>query len=536
MLMLSNMKVSTKLSSLIIISVIGFIVLLLISEAALKKNLLYEKEMRLNSVIDATLSQIEYIKKHYPEEKAKEKAKELIEATHYDGDGYLFAVNSNRIILAHGLSAKRVGNQVGSTDKNSPGYIWFKIIKTGQQPKGGTVIYDWTDPKGNVSQKMSFVKSVPSWGWVLGTGILLQDINDEMTSQSIKMGLATLAIVVIMVFLGYFITKAVTRPLSSINEAMNKISKGDLTASIFIHGKDDIGSVAEHINQSISSVREALHESSHSANSLSTAANRIAASAEETSQAVTSQRDQLNQLATAMNEMSATVSEVADHAESTAQDTLEATNQVGTGNQDVASSVDSIKALSKELEIAVDQVNKLKEGVMQISDVTNVISGISEQTNLLALNAAIEAARAGEQGRGFAVVADEVRNLASRTSQSTEEIQSTITQLQQLAVSSADTMQRSQDLAYESVQCAESCGTDLGSIVDHIQHVSDKSAQIATAAEEQSMVAEEMNRNVSGINDSALEMSQAATHLAEESENLADMSRQLNDKLSEFKL
>ena len=160
---------------------------------------------------------------------------------------------------------------------------------------------------------------------------------------------------------------------------------------------------------------------------------------------------------------------------------------------------------------------------------------VNNQMNVLR-DAAIEAARAGEQGRGFAVVADEVRNLASRTNTSTEEIQSTINMLQELALGTASTMQKSQDLAYTSVNCAESCGKDLSTIVNHIQHVSDRATQIATAAEEQSAVAEDMNRNVASINDAALEMSQSANHLASESETLADMSRQLDQKLSIFKL
>ena len=249
-----------------------------------------------------------------------------------------------------------------------------------------------------------------------------------------------------------------------------------------------------------------------------------------------SQRDQLSQLATAMNQMTATVADVAGHAEDTARDTLDASKEANLGDKDVHSSVDSIRALSVELGVATDQVNKLKEGVMQISEVTSVISGISEQTNLLALNAAIEAARAGDQGRGFAVVADEVRTLASRTHHSTDEIQTMINRLQQLAVSTASAMQKSQALAANSVATAENAGSDLSLIVNHIQHVSDKATQIATAAEEQSAVAEEMNRNVSGINDAALEMSQAATYLAEESEKLADLSRQLDQKLTAFKL
>ena len=195
-----------------------------------------------------------------------------------------------------------------------------------------------------------------------------------------------------------------------------------------------------------------------------------------------------------------------------------------------------IQALATEVDQATSQVNQLKEGVMQISEVTAVISAISEQTNLLALNAAIEAARAGEQGRGFAVVADEVRQLASRTRHSTEEIQGTITQLQQRAVTAANAMDASRKLAESSVNQSEKAGQDLSLIVNHIQHVSDMATQIATAAEQQSMVAEDMNRNVSGINDSALEMSQAASQLAQESELLAGLSRSLDERLAVFKL
>jgi len=317
---------------------------------------------------------------------------------------------------------------------------------------------------------------------------------------------------------------------------MQQVAAGDLVISIPVHGKDEMGVVAACTNQGLDAIRHALIEASQGARNVADAALRIASSAEETNQAVNSQRDQLSQLATAMNEMSATIADVAGHAENTARDTQEATSEAGLGNRDVHASVNGIQALATEVEQATQQVNQLKEGVMQISEVTAVISAISEQTNLLALNAAIEAARAGEQGRGFAVVADEVRQLASRTRQSTEEIQSTIAQLQQRAVTAASAMDASRKLAESSVSQSEKAGQDLSLIVNHIQHVSDMAIQIATAAEQQSVVAEDMNRNVSGINDSAQEMSQSATYLAKESELLADLSRSLDERLSVFKL
>lgn len=536
MLKLENIKVSYKLTAIIAVAIVGLLSLLFIATSALRSNLVVEREARLNAVIDTLLSQISHLQKTLPEDEAKSQAKILINNTRFDSNNYLFAIDESRYTIAHPIRTDLVGKQMGSPGKDTQGEFWFTMVELGKNGQQGTLRYPWQTNSGTPAEKLSAVHGFAPWHWIIGSGMLINDIEEAINKQILKMGGATLAVVFVMATLGVVISRAIIMPLESIKEVMKKVASGDLTAQVPVMGEDEIGIVACRINDSVSAVRLALTESVTSANLLAEAAIRIASSAEETSQAVTSQRDQLSQLATAMNEMSATVADVAGHAEETARDTLDASKEAGLGDKDVHSSVDSIKALSKELEVATEQVHKLKEGVMQISEVTTVISGISEQTNLLALNAAIEAARAGEQGRGFAVVADEVRNLASRTHHSTDQIQTTINRLQQLAVSTSNAMQKSQDLAYNSVERAENAGSDLSLIVSHIQHVSDKAIQIATAAEEQSAVAEEMNRNVSGINDSALEMSQSANYLAEESETLAALSRQLDERMKSFKL
>lgn len=533
MLNLSNTKVSVKLALIICVGVIGFITLLLIAESALKRNLIHEKQARLNAVVNSAISQLDYLHQTLPKEQVMSQAAALLSAIRFDGNNYLYAVDRQRHLLVH-PDKSLIGQQMGNPNSNSRDHFWYKVVEIGQ--KGGTLEYPWENAQGKPTDKLAYVNSASSLGWIIGAGMLTEEIDAEINQQFIQMGLITLAISAIMALAGYVISRSIVVPLSAIQNAMDKVATGDLTAEIPLFGTDEIGTVALKTKTSLAAIRLALSESVKSSRELADAASRIASSAEETSTAVMSQRDQLGQLATAMNQMSATVTEVAGHAESTAQDTVEASTEAGMGNKDVIASVTSIKSLVTELDIASNQVEKLKEGVMQISEVTSVISGISEQTNLLALNAAIEAARAGDQGRGFAVVADEVRNLAGRTNQSTEEIQNTINRLQSLAVGTSEVMKRSQELAYNSVSQAESCGADLDSIVGHINHVSDKVTQIATAAEEQSVVAEDMNRNVAGINDSALEMSQAANHLASESETLADMSRQLDDKLAQFKL
>ncbi|AUV17486.1 methyl-accepting chemotaxis protein [Aeromonas caviae] len=533
MFKLGDIAVSRKLMLLLSLALVGFIALLLISASALHRNLMSEREARLQAVLDLAMSRIQALAATLPPEQAKAQAKAMLDSMRFDGDNYLFVLDEDRRVVVHPAKPELVGQQMGNNPAESH---WQHMVDLGKGGHQGRLEYQWVSPSGEAAQKMSLVTGYQPWGWILGSGVLLQDIEATMWSQYEWMGGATLLVILLMGLLGLAISRSIVNPLAEINKALARVAAGDLVVSIPVLGRDELGAVASSTNQGLDAIRRALLEASLGARNVADAALRIAASAEQTNQAVNSQRDQLAQLATAMNEMSATIADVAGHAENTARDTQDATSEAGLGNQDVHASVHGIQALATEVDQATSQVNQLKEGVMQISEVTAVISAISEQTNLLALNAAIEAARAGEQGRGFAVVADEVRQLASRTRHSTEEIQSTITQLQQRAVTAANAMDASRKLAESSVNQSEKAGQDLSLIVNHIQHVSDMATQIATAAEQQSMVAEDMNRNVSGINDSALEMSQAASQLAQESELLAGLSRSLDERLAVFKL
>ena len=533
MFKLGDIAVSRKLMLLLSLALVGFIALLLISASALHRNLMSEREARLQAVLDLAMSRIQALAATLPPEQAKAQAKAMLDSMRFDGDNYLFVLDEDRRVVVHPAKPELVGQQMGNNPAESH---WQHMVDLGKGGHQGRLEYQWVSPSGEAAQKMSLVTGYQPWGWILGSGVLLQDIEATMWSQYEWMGGATLLVILLMGLLGLAISRSIVNPLAEINKAMARVAAGDLVVSIPVLGRDELGAVASSTNQGLDAIRRALLEASQGARNVADAALRIAASAEQTNQAVNNQRDQLAQLATAMNEMSATISDVAGHAENTARDTQDATSEAGLGNQDVHASVHGIQALATEVEQATHQVNRLKEGVMQIGEVTAVISAISDQTNLLALNAAIEAARAGEQGRGFAVVADEVRQLASRTRHSTEEIQSTITQLQQRAVTAASAMDASRKLAESSVGQSEKAGQDLSLIVNHIQHVSDMATQIATAAEQQSMVAEEMNRNVSGINDSALEMSQAASQLAQESELLAGLSRSLDERLAVFRL
>ncbi|MGL4792653.1 MAG: methyl-accepting chemotaxis protein, partial [Aeromonas jandaei] len=409
MFKLGDITVSRKLILLLTVAFVGFVSLLLISANALQRNLMSEREARLNAVLGQAMSQIQFLASTLPAEQAQQEARKLLTNMRFDGNNYLFVIDESRKMLVHPIRPELVGQTMGEGSGATAGQFWFQMVDIARGGKQGTLQYIWTGPSGETADKLSMVSGYQPWGWILGTGMLLQDIHQTIWAQYMKMGSATAIVIVLMGLLGWRITHSIVSPLNQINHAMQRVARGDLVVTIPVQGKDELGMVASCTNQSLDAIRHALLEASQGARNVADAALRIAASAEQTNQAVTNQRDQLAQLATAMNEMSTTISDVAGHAENTARDTQEATGEAGLGNRDVHASVNGIKALASEVEQATQQVNQLKEGVMQIGEVTAVISAISDQTNLLALNAAIEAARAGEQGRGFAVVADEVR-------------------------------------------------------------------------------------------------------------------------------
>jgi methyl-accepting chemotaxis protein len=257
---------------------------------------------------------------------------------------------------------------------------------------------------------------------------------------------------------------------------------------------------------------------------------------EETKRDTLQQQSETSQVVTAMNEMTATVQEVARHATEAAAAASNADHASVDGKKVVLSTMNAIEALSSEVHSAANVISQLEKDSENIGTVLDVIKGIAEQTNLLALNAAIEAARAGEQGRGFAVVADEVRTLASRTQQSTQEIQTMIENLQVGAQSAVKVMDESRAKAEDSVSQAAKAGGSLEEITHSVSQINDMNTQIATAAEEQSAVAEEINRNIVNISEIVDRTADGANQTSIASEELASLAAQLQQLVNQFKV
>jgi methyl-accepting chemotaxis protein len=318
--------------------------------------------------------------------------------------------------------------------------------------------------------------------------------------------------------------------------AIQNIKQGDLTQKVAISGKSDFSWMAFELNSARKNIAGLVHTLIGGVTQLQQATNNMASVSKETVAGVLNQQAETAQVATAMNEMAASVQEVARTAAGAAEAARNADNEANAGKQVVNETISSIDSLAGEVEKAAQTLNNLENDINNIGAIVDVIRGITEQTNLLALNAAIEAARAGEHGRGFAVVADEVRTLAARTQTSTIEIEEMVERLQQGAQVAVSVMNDGRERAQTSVEKAASAGEALDSITQMISAMDEMSAQISNAANEQSAVAEDINRGIVNISQVAEHTAEGAHETEEAVAAMTTLSSQLQEASSKFKV
>lgn len=360
--------------------------------------------------------------------------------------------------------------------------------------------------------------------------------SDPSTTHGLSLLLALLVLFTALVsrYLGMYWLMGQIR---SLEVKLKKVALGDFSDKLQYNVSDnEVGRMHKAYNAMIEQVGSMVKNASKLSESVSKNTLQLTEAANKSESQVSQQTREIEHVATAMNEMSSTISTVAGHATSTAESAHSATGDAARGKDVVAQSVENISKMSKRLKGAVDVVQQLEEDSQEIGKVLTVITGIAEQTNLLALNAAIEAARAGEQGRGFAVVADEVRTLAQRTQESTEEIQRIIERLQAQTEKAVDVMERSSSAATESVEQIHSATTALENISNAINSINEMASLIATASQQQSDVAIDIDKNISSIADSANDTTSTARGVREVAQSINRNATELNELMLKFKV
>ncbi len=360
--------------------------------------------------------------------------------------------------------------------------------------------------------------------------------NGAMLSNEIT-GFLLVTALLIFVLLYFIYKKTIGKKLGQLATALQEIAEGDgdLTRRLDESRKDELGEVAHWFNLFVGKLQHLMGDIKGSTDSLTGSARQLSQIAEKSNAEITEQQMQTDQLATAINEMAAAVQEVANNTKQAATTADKANQEASNGRSIVNGNIDAMDNLANEIQKASAVIHQLQSESNEIGGVLDVIKGIAEQTNLLALNAAIEAARAGEQGRGFAVVADEVRTLASRTQESTQEIQNMIERLQSRAQEAVKVMNENQAQSQAGVENASRVNDSLQNINTAIEEISDLNTQIASAANEQSHVAEEVNRNIQQISQCTDAAVGGSEQVARASEDLTRLATQLHDLADRFK-
>lgn len=391
-------------------------------------------------------------------------------------------------------------------------------------------LYNAIDPiSGKVSELIDLQIKIAGQEKDAVNGIYQSSISIFITLAGIAM--------LISIVIGLWVNRSVMNPIRDIVENLKTIRQdSDLTVKFKTFNDDELGQISTSLTQVIEHLRGILHSIAEAANTVNSSATELSSFTQAANKRMQQQQAETEQTATAMNEMTATVAEVAQSAAAAADSAKDADSYAANGNHIVMQSITSMSQLSEQIQKTAQVIGFLSNESQNIGRVLDVIKSIAEQTNLLALNAAIEAARAGEQGRGFAVVADEVRTLAQRTQKSTQEIEAMIATLQQGVKEAVNAMEVGINQVDDANDKANQAGQALKEIVASVDNITELNTHIATAAEEQSSVAESINRSIIAISDIAEHSTNSALELSESVLNLTKLANSMRNQVSAFRL
>jgi methyl-accepting chemotaxis protein len=481
---------------------------------------------------------------------SRDQAIVILSKIKFGKDGYFFAHDSDVVRLFRGDSPVDVGKSLADRRDPNGVYINRELVNVA---KNNSYYVNYSSPLPSddtiLVPKMAYSYYLPKWDMALGTAINLDGVEAQIAQvqgeideriSTIITSIMVIAAVLLVIFgiVGVVLSNTFLRPLQQIKDNLDDIAagEGDLTRRLPINGDDELGQLAGSFNRFVEKVHGLVRQIVGMTGQLTELVGQVSTQAQRSEEAMERQRHETDQVATAINEMSAAAHEVAQSAQGAAEAAQKTDTEGQAAKQVVDGSIERIHTLVQDIRDSGVSLDTLQKDVSSIVSVLDVIRSIAEQTNLLALNAAIEAARAGEAGRGFAVVADEVRALASRTQQSTQEIQGMIDRLQKGTQDAVTAMRRSSDAGDVTSEQANRAGTSLDAIAQLIGTINAMNAQIASAAEEQTAVAEEINRSVHKIAVAVDSVADETQQGAQTARNLAALGERLGALVRQFRI
>lgn len=517
-----------------------------------RQRLLNDAKTTLKSYVEVAMTAIKplYDAAQPGDEAARAQVIKLLSNITYGTDGYFFGYDSQTVRLFKGNSPEGVGKNFQDNRDPNGVYTNRELVRVA---KDGSHYAQYSSSlPGNehvLVPKLGYTEYLPKWDMVIGTVVNLDGIEAQVAEveasvkermQGMILSIVAITFVVLLVIavIGMLVANTILRPLHLMKANLDDIAagEGDLTHRLAITSQDELGDLARSFNRFVDKIHAMVRQITDMTFQLTTLVGQVSDQAHRSEQAMERQRHETDQVATAINEMSSAAQEVARSAQGASVAAQKTDEEGQVAKRVVDGSIQQIHALVSDIRSSGSSLDSLQQDVTSIVSVLGVIRSIADQTNLLALNAAIEAARAGEAGRGFAVVADEVRALASRTQQSTQEIQGMIDRLQQGTDEAVQAMRRSSEAGVGTSEQANQAGESLDAMAQLIGTINSMNAQIASAAEEQTAVAEEINRSVHQIAVAVDNVADETQQGAQTTRSLAQLGQRLGDLVGQFRI
>ncbi|MGE6449900.1 methyl-accepting chemotaxis protein [Pseudoalteromonas tetraodonis] len=541
---LRRFSIFQRLAILVGIVIFGLIVLSISSLSNQYKSLKNEQYLKTKNVVETAYSIITHYaaleqSQTLTRAQAQSQAMASIRSLRYDDTNYFWINNYQPAMVMHPIKPALEGKDLTNNKDPDGTPLFVEMVDVVKKSGEGYVPYKWPKPGSDKPvDKIAYVKGFNQWQWIIGSGVYLDTIDNTFSQQRTIIVINVMIMIVVVVLFSYFIGRSILTPTRLAAEMMKDISQGegDLTRTLNENGNDEISQLSRSFNLFVSKIRESLVLVAKSANDVNEHAHAVDDSSKTSQSYIELQNDSSTQVAAAMEQMTHQIHDVSRNAEAAEQAANDAASNASTGKNVVSKTITAIETLSSNIETVSKVTADLAQESNNIGSVLDVIRSIAEQTNLLALNAAIEAARAGEHGRGFAVVADEVRTLASRTGKSTDEIQAMIAKLQEGAKAAVEAVKSSQEISISTVEQASSANESLDEIDRLVSVITDMNGQIARATEQQTSAADEVNLRINDLSQSTEQSLGNTKDLTRASDKLKQSSVELSSVVSRFKL